>query len=120
MSDRIVLATCCSRDATATTTGSSDRPSRSRSTSSCARPPAAGIATTWPDHRLRTVYDLVRQIVESRSFKLIEALAEAIAHELLAELRGRRGRRPGPQAGRPAGRPARPRQRRDPALRAAT
>jgi len=30
------------------------------------------------------VYDLVRGIVESTSFRLIEALAEAIAHEVLA------------------------------------
>lgn len=31
------------------------------------------------------VYAAVRQIVESTSFKLLEALAEAIAHELLAD-----------------------------------
>ena len=31
------------------------------------------------------VYELVRGIVESTSFQLIEALAEAIAHESLAE-----------------------------------
>lgn len=30
------------------------------------------------------VFDDVRQIVESTSFRLIEALAEAVAHELLA------------------------------------
>lgn len=30
------------------------------------------------------VYDLVRGIVESTSFRLIEALAEAIAHEVLS------------------------------------
>jgi dihydroneopterin aldolase len=30
------------------------------------------------------VYDLVRGIVESTSYRLIEALAEAIAHEILA------------------------------------
>lgn len=30
-------------------------------------------------------YETVRQIVESTTFNLIEALAEAIAHELLAE-----------------------------------
>lgn len=33
-----------------------------------------------------TVYATVRQIVESTSYRLLEALAEAIAHELLAEL----------------------------------
>lgn len=33
------------------------------------------------------VYDLVRGIVESTSFRLIEALAEAIAHEVLAGFR---------------------------------
>ena len=32
------------------------------------------------------VYDAVRQIVESTSFRLLEALAEAISHELLADL----------------------------------
>jgi dihydroneopterin aldolase len=32
-----------------------------------------------------TVYATVRQIVESTTFNLIEALAEAIAHEILAE-----------------------------------
>ena len=31
------------------------------------------------------VYDVVRQIVESTSFRLLEALAEAISHELLAD-----------------------------------
>ena len=31
------------------------------------------------------VFDATRQIVESTSFKLIEALAEAIAHELLVD-----------------------------------
>ncbi|MEO8570192.1 MAG: dihydroneopterin aldolase [Chloroflexota bacterium] len=31
------------------------------------------------------VYDAVRQIVESTSFRLVEALAEAISHELLAD-----------------------------------
>ncbi len=31
------------------------------------------------------VYEAVRQIVESTSFKLLEALAEAISHELLAD-----------------------------------
>ncbi|HEY4190383.1 MAG TPA: dihydroneopterin aldolase [Candidatus Limnocylindrales bacterium] len=31
------------------------------------------------------VYDAVRQIVESTSFRLLEALAEAISHELLAD-----------------------------------
>ncbi len=31
------------------------------------------------------VYEAVRQIVESTSFRLLEALAEAISHELLAD-----------------------------------
>ena len=31
------------------------------------------------------VYDATRQIVESTSFRLLEALAEAIAHEVLAD-----------------------------------
>jgi 7,8-dihydroneopterin aldolase/epimerase/oxygenase len=31
------------------------------------------------------VYEVVRQIVESTSFKLLEALAEAISHELIAD-----------------------------------
>ena len=31
------------------------------------------------------VYECVRQIVESTSFRLLEALAEAISHELLAD-----------------------------------
>ena len=31
------------------------------------------------------VYDAVRQIVESTTFRLLEALAEAICHELLAD-----------------------------------
>ena len=31
------------------------------------------------------VFDAVRQIVESTSFRLLEALAEAISHELLAD-----------------------------------
>jgi 7,8-dihydroneopterin aldolase/epimerase/oxygenase len=31
------------------------------------------------------VYEATRQIVESTTFKLLEALAEAIAHELLAD-----------------------------------
>ena len=33
----------------------------------------------------RNVYRVVRQIVESTTYNLIEALAEAIAHEILAE-----------------------------------
>jgi dihydroneopterin aldolase len=33
----------------------------------------------------RGVYDVTRQVVESTTFNLIEALAEAIAHELLAD-----------------------------------
>lgn len=31
------------------------------------------------------VYEVVRQIVESTSFRLLEAIAEAISHELLAD-----------------------------------
>jgi dihydroneopterin aldolase len=31
------------------------------------------------------VYEIVRQIVESTSFRLLEALAEAISHEILSE-----------------------------------
>ncbi|MBA2718505.1 MAG: dihydroneopterin aldolase [Chloroflexi bacterium] len=31
------------------------------------------------------VYDVVRQIVESTSYRLLEALAEAISHEILAD-----------------------------------
>jgi dihydroneopterin aldolase len=31
------------------------------------------------------VYDVTRQIVESTSYRLLEALAEAISHELLAD-----------------------------------
>jgi dihydroneopterin aldolase len=31
------------------------------------------------------VFDVTRQIVESTSFRLLEALAEAIAHEILAD-----------------------------------
>ena len=31
------------------------------------------------------VYDVTRQIVESTSFRLLEALAEALSHEILAE-----------------------------------
>src|SRR5258705_13427914 len=33
------------------------------------------------------VYEAVRQIVESTSYRLLEALAEAISHELLADFR---------------------------------
>ncbi|MEA2674542.1 MAG: 7,8-dihydroneopterin aldolase/epimerase/oxygenase [Chloroflexota bacterium] len=33
----------------------------------------------------RNVYRVVRQIVESTTYNLVEALAEAIAHEILAE-----------------------------------
>jgi dihydroneopterin aldolase len=32
-----------------------------------------------------SVFEVCRQVVESTSFRLIEALAEAIAHEILAE-----------------------------------
>ena len=31
------------------------------------------------------IYEVARQVVESTSFRLLEAIAEAIAHELLAE-----------------------------------
>ena len=31
------------------------------------------------------IYDVVRQIVESTSYRLLEALAEAISHEILAD-----------------------------------
>ena len=59
------------------------------------------------------VYEAVRQIVESTSFRLLEALAEAISHELLADFEvtevGVRVRKPERQAGRPA----RPRRGRD-------
>ena len=59
------------------------------------------------------VYDAVRQIVESTSFRLLEALAEAISHELLSDFDatevGVRVRKPQ----RPAERPARLRRRRD-------
>lgn len=51
------------------------------------------------------VYDIVRQIVESTSFRLLEAIAEAISHELLArfEVRevGVRVRKPAVQLGGP-------------------
>lgn len=49
------------------------------------------------------VYDAVRQIVESTSFRLLEALAEAISHELLADFDvtevGVRVRKPNVQLG---------------------
>ncbi len=63
-------------------------------------------------------YDLVREVVETRSFILLERVAQVIAEGLLVQLRGRRGRRPGAQAGRPARRPARSRDGRDHAARA--
>ena len=51
------------------------------------------------------VYDAVRQIVESTSFRLLEALAEAISHELLADFEvtevGVRVRKPNVQLGGP-------------------
>ena len=31
------------------------------------------------------IYEIVRQVVESASFRLLEALAEAISHEILSE-----------------------------------
>jgi len=44
----------------------------------------------WDDDLARTVdysavYDVVRQVVESTTFDLIEALAEAIGHEVLPD-----------------------------------
>ena len=51
------------------------------------------------------VYEAVRQIVESTSFKLLEALAEAISHELIADFDVRevcvRVRKPAVQLGGP-------------------
>ena len=51
------------------------------------------------------VYEAVRQIVESTSFRLLEALAEAISHELLADFEvnevGVRVRKPNVQLGGP-------------------
>jgi dihydroneopterin aldolase len=51
------------------------------------------------------VYDAVRQIVESTSFRLLEALAEGISHELLADFEvnevGVRVRKPNVQLGGP-------------------
>jgi dihydroneopterin aldolase len=53
------------------------------------------------------VYSIVRQIVESTTFKLLEALAEAIAHELLAGFEvievGIRIRKPAVRLGGPLG-----------------
>jgi dihydroneopterin aldolase len=51
------------------------------------------------------VYAIVRQIVESTSFKLLEALAEAISHELLVDFEvtevGVRIRKPAVKLGGP-------------------
>jgi dihydroneopterin aldolase len=51
------------------------------------------------------VYAAVRQIVESTSFRLLEALAEAISHELLADFQvaevGVRVRKPAVKLGGP-------------------
>jgi len=51
------------------------------------------------------VYRVVRQIVESTSFRLLEALAEAISHEILSEFPvlevGIRVRKPAVQLGGP-------------------
>jgi dihydroneopterin aldolase len=51
------------------------------------------------------VYDIARQIVESTSFRLLEAIAEAISHELLARFDvvevGVRVRKPAVQLGGP-------------------
>ena len=64
------------------------------------------------------VYDVVREVVETRSFILLERVAEVDRRGPAVQLRGRRGRRPGAQAGRPARRAARPRDGRDHAARA--
>jgi 7,8-dihydroneopterin aldolase/epimerase/oxygenase len=51
------------------------------------------------------VYDIARQIVESTSFRLLEAIAEAISHELLSRFEvvevGVRVRKPAVQLGGP-------------------
>jgi len=51
------------------------------------------------------VYEITRQIVESTSFRLLEALAEAISHEILADFAvlevGVRVRKPQVQLGGP-------------------
>jgi 7,8-dihydroneopterin aldolase/epimerase/oxygenase len=51
------------------------------------------------------VYEIVRQVVESTSFRLLEALAEAISHEILAASEvtevGIRVRKPRVQLGGP-------------------
>ena len=51
------------------------------------------------------VYAIVRQIVESTSFRLLEAIAEAISHEILTEFAvtevGVRVRKPAVQLGGP-------------------
>jgi dihydroneopterin aldolase len=51
------------------------------------------------------VYGVIRQIVESTSFRLLEALAEAISHEILTEFPvlevGVRVRKPAVQLGGP-------------------
>ena len=51
------------------------------------------------------VHEVVRQIVESTSFRLLEALAEAISHEILSEFPvvevGVRVRKPAVQLGGP-------------------
>jgi dihydroneopterin aldolase len=51
------------------------------------------------------VYDIARQIVESTSFRLLEAIAEAISHEILAAFDvvevGVRVRKPDVQLGGP-------------------
>ena len=51
------------------------------------------------------VYEIVRQVVESASFRLLEALAEAISHEILSEFQvvevGVRVRKPAVKLGGP-------------------
>ena len=83
------------------------RPSRSRSTSSwCSTcSPPAWTTTSSKTVDYGKVYEAVRQIVESTSFRLLEALAEAISHELLADFEvdevGVRVRKPEVQLGGP-------------------
>ena len=105
MSDRIVLTNMRFRAVTAATTGSA-RPSRSRWTSSwtwtSSRP---GRRRPDPVRRLRVGLRGVRAIVESTSYRLLEAIAEAISHELLADFDvdevGVRVRKPAVELGGP-------------------
>ena len=84
--------TCASRAATASSTGSSARPQPFEvDVELVPRPPAGRASTTTSRRRSTTAPSSthVREIVESTSFRLLEALAEAIAHELLADFAGR-------------------------------